>query len=171
MADWDRVCEGVEARKRESGLLETRVTALVNATTDELWEALTTPESYRKLMPDTKESRHIGEKKGRLYCYQRVSGGPVSDRDYTLLVKWKQEGKTYHRTWTIANDQGPAPAKGVVRVEVHDGSWTLTPEGKKTKFEQVNYIELGGSLWAIVANKAVLDAARNLLESLKKAYP
>lgn len=180
--EWETILDSngmkVEVRKNaQSGLLQTRATSVVGCTTDELWKALTTPELYMKLMPKTKETRDFEEKPKQktCRCYQRVSGGPVSDRDYTLRVKWTIEdgssGKKYRREWRVDNDGAPPPAKGVVRVEVHDGSWSLAPlPGKKTAFEQRVYIELGGSLWAIVANTAVKDAARELLESLREKY-
>lgn len=166
----------LEVRKHaKTGVLQTRVSGTIAAPTDKVWEALVVPETYCEIMPKTLESRYIDEKpkQRQTYCYQRVSGGPVSERDYTLLVKWTEEktkhGTKYHRHWTIDNAKGPEPRKGVVRVEVHDGSWTLTPvAGRKTEFEQLNYIELGGSLWTMLANQAVQDAARELVANLKE---
>ena len=180
--DWetafDRDGVKLETRKNaKSGVLQTRVTGTVAAPTDDVWKEIVTPESYCALLPKTLESRYIDEKpkQKQVYCYQRVSGGPVSERDYTLKVTWTEEkakhGKKYHRAWTIENDKGPEPRKGVVRVEVHDGSWTLTPADKgKTAFEQVNYIELGGSLWTMLANQAVQDAAKELVVNLKRRF-
>ena len=136
---------------------------------------LTTPESYMKVMPKTLESVHLDEKprSKQLHCYQRLSGGATSDRDYTLKVTWSVEetaqGKRYHREWSVDNAKGPEAKKDVVRVEKSDGSWTLEPlAGKKTAFTQQSYIELGGSLWTVLANTAVKEAAREIAESLRK---
>lgn len=176
---WERNGSKVEVRKNtETGIVQTRASTVVPCPTDQLWELLVTPESYMKLMPKTRESRYLDEKpkQKQVHCYQRVSGGPVSDRDYTLLVKWtvgeSKLGKKYVREWSVDNEKGPPPSKGAVRVEVNNGSWTLTPvAGKKTAFEQITYVELGGSLWTLVANTAIKDAAQELLENLKAKYP
>lgn len=181
--DWETASDRdgirLEVRKNaKTGVVETRVTGTIDAPADDVWNVLVTPELYREVMPSTAESRYIDEKprQKRTYCYQRVSSKVVSERDYTLDVRWSVEetkhGKKYHRTWTIANGKGPEPRKGVVRVEAHDGSWTLTPvAGGKTAFEQVNYIELGGSLWTMLANGAVQDAARDLVKALRARFP
>ena len=169
----------LEVRKnRGSGILQTRVSGTINCPSDKLWKALTTPESYMELMPKTLESEHIDEKprKKQLYCYQRVDGGPSSDRDYTLFINWSvkdtKQGKKYDRKWEVDNDKGPDPVKGVVRVEGNEGTWTLTPlRGKKSKLEQLSYFEPGGSLWAMIANPLLKEGARELFRNLKEEYP
>ncbi len=174
----DRDGVKLEVRKNaKTGVFQTRVSGTIGSATDEIWKILVAPKSYCEIMPKTLESRYIDEqpKKKQTHCYQRVSGGVVSERDYTLRVNWTEEkgkhGTKYHRTWTIENEKGPEPRKGVVRVEVHDGSWTLTPlAAGKTAFEQLNYIELGGSLWTMLANQAVQDAAKDLVGSLKRRF-
>ena len=179
---WDLVSEKngirLEARKhKKSGLLETKVSGVVGGSPDEVWEALTTPQQYLELMPKTQESEHLVERprKKEVVCYQRLSGGPSSDRDYTLQVRWTVKktkgGKTYHRHWTVDNTAGPDPVDGVVRVEVNEGSWLLEPESDgQTRVTQQNYIELGGSIWKVLANNAVKEAALELLENLRKRF-
>ena len=181
--DWEESLaeEGIslETRKnRNSGILQTRVTGVVKCPSDKLWKTLTTPSSYMEMMPKTLESDHLEEKarKKELVCYQRLDGGPSSDRDYTLFVTWTvketKQGKKYHREWKIDNESGPDPVKGVVRVDVNEGNWTLTPmAGKKTKLQQVSYFEPGGSLWAMVANPLLKEGAKELFRNLKEKYP
>lgn len=169
----------LEVRKnRDTGIVETRVEGVVGAPTDKVWKVITTPESYVKVMPRTVESVHLDETPRRksLHCYQRLSGKPSSDRDYTLAVSWEvaddDGGKVYRRRWSVDNAKGPAPKPGVVRVEVSDGTWLLSPlPGKRTQFQQVSYIELGGSLLAMIANAAVKDSAVLILRNLRTMFP
>lgn len=67
--------------------------------------------------------------------YERLSLPMLDDRDYTLHVTWGSDGDVLWSRFSAANDKGPPPIDGVVRVTLHDGSWTFTPEddGKKTR--------------------------------------
>lgn len=180
-APWETTYEErglkVEARKRRAtGVVQTRATAVLPCATDVLWPWITTPEPYTRLMPKTVESRHLQEwpERGELLVYQRVDGSPSSDRDYTLRVRFTIEetarGKRYHRAWAVERGSGPAPVKGVVRVEVNEGHWTLQPTADgRTSFQYVNYMELGGSLWTSLANGASKDSARDFLKNLDAA--
>ena len=176
---WEDEGVSLEVRKnRGSGFLQTRVTGTIKCPSDKLWKILTTPDGYMEMMPKTLESEHIDEspRKKQLWCYQRLDGGPSSDRDYTLFVKWSvketKQGKKYARNWNVDNAKGPDPVKGVVRVEVNEGTGTLTPvKGKKTKLEQVSYFEPGGSLWAMVANPLLKEGAKDLFRNLKEKFP
>jgi len=172
--------EGIDLnvrKHRKSGLYETKVATSLAATTDAVWKALVTPDSYCRLMPKTAESIHIEEhpRKKEAICYQRIKGGATADRDYTLAISWTKKklkaGNVYHRQWHVANNLGPEEKEGVVRVEVNDGSWHLEPLASgKCKFTQENYIELGGSLWKLLANTGVKDAARELAEKLREEF-
>ncbi|MFN7971463.1 MAG: SRPBCC family protein [Acidobacteriota bacterium] len=184
---WETVADGngikVEARKaKATGVVETRASVMLGCKPDELWKAITTSESYVKLMPNTKESRHIEEhpepdgRSGFLYVYQRLDGSPSSDRDYTLEVRWSMTdtdaGHGYTRSWSVKNDKGPGPVDGVVRVAVNEGHWTLTPAANGgTSFVYEDYCELGGSLWTRLANGASKDSARGFVENLLAAFP
>jgi hypothetical protein len=166
----------VETRKNlETGILQTRATALLGCSTDELWELLISEESFLRIMPDMQESVRVKGAEGRNaeWWYQRISRPPISDRDYTLHVQWTVEesslGPAYHRWWSVDNDNGPAPKDKVLRLHVNNGSWLLTPaEGGKTDFEYVNYVELEGSLWRIITNRAARSNAIEFMENLRR---
>lgn len=63
-----------------------------------------------------------------LVVYERLALPMIDDRDYTLRVTWGSDGDALWSRFTIAPpDKGPPPVDGVVRVTLHDGSWTFTP--------------------------------------------
>ncbi|MFO0616399.1 MAG: hypothetical protein U0414_27655 [Polyangiaceae bacterium] len=66
--------------------------------------------------------------------YERLSLPMLDDRDYTLHVTWGADGDVLWSRFTTANDKGPPEVDGVVRVTLHEGSWTFAPiqEGKAT---------------------------------------
>jgi len=92
-----------------------------------------------------KESRVLARGPGWLRVYQRLGLPVISDRDFTLLVRWGRDGAV---TWIAyrAVADGPPPQPGAVRVSEHEGSWQLKPwrSGSFVRFQVM--IDLGGSL-------------------------
>lgn len=184
---WETVSDrdGIKLQARSektTGVVETLASVTLSCTTDALWKAIITPDTFVKLMPKTTECRPLEDhpaadgREGFLYMYQRLHGSPTSDRDYTLKVQWTMKdgegGHAYSRSWYVENDKGPAPIDGVVRVLINEGSWALTPTGDgRTLFVYQNYLEIGGNLWTRLGNNAAKDAARGFLENLKTKFP
>jgi len=164
----------VESRKNiESGILQTRATARLGCSTDKLWELLINDESFLRLMPDMTESRSVkdGGELNEGWWYQRIAKPPISDRDYTLHVEWTIEetalGRKYFRWWSVDESVGPPPKEDVLRLHTNNGSWSFVPvEGGRTDFEYVNYIELEGSLWKVITNRAARSNAIEFLRNL-----
>lgn len=66
-------------------------------------------------------------------------------------------------------DVGPGPVDGVVRVGVNVGGWTLDPRADGgTDFVYWNYVELGGSLWTMLGNRAARDSAWGFATNLEQ---
>jgi hypothetical protein len=82
-----------------------------------------------------------------LIVYQRLNLPIISDRDFTLLVRWGQEGDVFWITYQAAN-AGPPPRDGIVRVTNHQGSWQLRPVngGESTFVRFEAEIDLAGWL-------------------------
>jgi hypothetical protein len=131
---------------------------------------------YKEIMPYTDVSQIVEtEADGKVvYFYTVVNAPVVSKRDYTLRIEdvsdWK-DGKGYLKTqWTISKDKGPAPKKGMVRLETNDGSWTLEPidDGKRTRATYFLFTDPGGSLPTWIINKANSSAIPDVFEALRK---
>jgi Polyketide cyclase / dehydrase and lipid transport len=78
------------------------------------------------------ESRIIARGPGWIDVYQRLKLPVVADRDYTLHVEWQEYPDGAVLKFSTANDRGPAPTKGVVRVWTNWGSWRLQADGAST---------------------------------------
>lgn len=64
--------------------------------------------------------------------YSQILTPIVTDRDYTVHQYRLNDAATgvYQILFEAANDQGPPPAKGHVRVELIRGGWTFEPDGE-----------------------------------------
>jgi len=72
------------------------------------------------------EVRILKRRPGSLLVYLRLSPPIISDRDYTLKLRW-DERDGVRRILFRTSSGGPAPRKGVVRVTLNEGSWQLGP--------------------------------------------
>jgi Polyketide cyclase / dehydrase and lipid transport len=130
-------------------------------------------ENYPKFMPYTRECRLLKREGDSVIGYQRLSPKICEDRDYTLRVSKKSwpgpKGLTYLSQWQTANELGPAEQKGVVRINVCNGTWLLEPDGPaKTRATYSIYSETGGFIPAFIANRASLTGIKKLYAAIRK---
>lgn len=108
-----------------TGLLEVRAECIVDASPDIVFRATLQPQTYRtssKHVADFRIVESVGD--SVWFIYQRLSFPLVSDRDYTLRYEAERDADAGRSSlsWTIANDKGPPPTDGVVRIETSRGS-------------------------------------------------
>jgi len=172
--DHDKQGLKIESRKNlETGVVQIRASARLGCATDKLWELLVNDDSFLRFMPDMPESRKIkdGERPNEGWWYQRIKKPPIAERDFILHVQWTIEenalGRKYFRWWSVDDAVGPPPKEDVLRLHANSGSWSFTPvEGGGTDFEYINYIELEGSIWKMITNKAAKGNALQFLQNL-----
>ncbi|MBI4678910.1 MAG: hypothetical protein HY748_15130 [Elusimicrobia bacterium] len=103
----------------------------------------------------------------------------MSNRDFTIKITWEPEpadGKAaYRSSWVAANEEGPAPQPGLMRVLVNDGSWTLEPVdgGKRTRATYYLYTDPGGIPgWVVnMGNKKALPELFKAVRTRSRALP
>jgi len=142
-----------------SALKEFKAIGPINAPTRVVHNVLNDVQGYPKFMPFVAECRVLKREGDNIYSYQRISPKIVGDRDYTLHIiekTWSNEnGTVYSKKWQTANQFGPPAKKGVLRVQVCEGSWMLDPEtGETTRATYSVYTDTGGSLPSFLANIA-----------------
>jgi hypothetical protein len=108
--------------------------------------------SHGKWQKHLKTNRVLARGPDFLDVYQRMSVPIIDDRDYTLHVTWGDEGGVRWTRFVTANDKGPGPTSGVVRIRDHTGAFRLEPANHGTSTHAVYrfYIDLAGSvpMWA-----------------------
>ena len=94
------------------------------------------------------ESRILSRGPAELLVYQRLSLPIISDRDVTIRVTSGADGEVRWLAFKAANEDGPPPRSGIVRIPVDEGGWRLTPtaDGKATRARYSVKLDLGGSL-------------------------
>jgi hypothetical protein len=155
-----------------SALKEFKAIGNFDAPTRVVHNVLDDVEGYPRFMPYVAACRILKRNGNSIYAYQRISPGIVSDRDYTLHIEeesWTVEGGTvYWKHWQQANDAGPPPQKGVLRVQLCQGSWLLEPEpGDKTRATYSVYTDTGGRLPAFIANVASGIGIRKVFAAIR----
>lgn len=129
--------------------------------------------SHTKWVHDLSVSRVLDRGTGFLDVYQRLALPVISDRDFTLHVTWGDGASGMWIRFTTANARGPSPVHGVVRVNLHEGSWQLVPidGGKATHAIYQFHLDLAGSVPSFLgkgrAGKDIphlFDAIRNQLQ-------
>jgi hypothetical protein len=85
-----------------------------------------------------------------LLVYEQIHTPVVSDRDVTLHFRRSVQGQGFEIAFETANQLGPPPAAGFVRLPVVRGKWTLTPAPGGTHVIYECYSEPGGSIPAFL---------------------
>jgi polyketide cyclase/dehydrase/lipid transport protein len=141
-------------------------TNLVHAVLDDV-------ESYASFMPYTVESRVLKRDGDSIVAYQRISAPLTSDRDYTVRVRSsskKVEGGTaYYHRWEADNAAGPPEKRGVVRVNLCEGSWLLEPGGPNTtRATYLIYTDSGGIIPKFIKESGSQIGLRKIFAAIRK---
>jgi hypothetical protein len=137
----------VTVYKRNGHAIDLAAEGDIDAAPEVVQKVLTDYPSHTKWVHGLSESRVLVHTDSSLDVYQRLDLPLVGDRDFTLRVEWGREGgDRFIRFHGI--DSGPPPAKGVVRIPLHEGSWVLQAldGGKRTHAIYRFRMELGGHL-------------------------
>ena len=162
---WTRKVEGSKIR-------EVKLVATINAPINQVWKTISQVQHYTDFMPYIEEIEVVEQASvNKAYVYHRVDPPLVSHRDYTLLIEDEidVEAHKYYRHWSQYNSKGPDAIKGVVRLDICDGSWTLTQaEDGKTQAVYWVYTDPGGRIPNWLANKVNKSALYDVLFAIEK---
>ena len=128
---------------------------------DEIWRSIRSGD-----MDSLKHRDVLSERPDELVIYDQIRTPVVSDRDYTVVVRRFTAGARVWFQCTTANDRGPPPAPGFVRITVVEAGWFVEPDGHGgTRLGYFAYSEPGGSVPAFLvrgaqADRSVADVVR-----------
>jgi hypothetical protein len=166
--------EGVALYRRQRALTnESKAIGEIAASTDLVHAVLDDVESYTSFMPYTAECRVLKRESDVIIGYQRISAPLASDRDYTLRVRTTAKkgdaGTTYLSQWTTDNPAGPPEKRGVVRVNLCEGSWLLEPAGPNaTRATYTIYTDSGGAIPKFIKETGSQIGIRKLFAAIRK---
>jgi hypothetical protein len=129
--------------------------------------------NHRRWQKHLKENRILARQTDALDVYQRLNLPVLDDRDFTLHVTWGADGDVFWMRFAAANERGPAPVSGVVRVTAHSGGWRFEPAdaGKATHAVYRFHLDLAGSFPAWMGKGQATDDIPELFENIRKELP
>jgi hypothetical protein len=97
----------------------------------------------------------------------------TSDRDYAVRVHWSskrgEHGIVYSHRWETDNAAGPPEKRGVVRVNLCEGSWLLEPTGPDTtRATYMVYTDSGGMIPKFIKETGSQIGIRKLFAAIRK---
>jgi len=120
---------------------------------EEIWAAVRGGD-----MESLKRRQLLREASDELIIYDQIRTPIVSDRDYTIRVRRITVGARTEFRCETANELGPAPARGYVRIWHIVAGWTVDPDGKGgIVLGHFAYSEPGGSVPAFLVRGAQAD--------------
>ena len=137
--------------------------------------ALTDPNAYARFMPYVKECRELlpPDADGSRYTYTRLALPVVQGRDYVLHVfvdmRVAADGSgSFKQHWTSVPDRIPA-RKGITRVSVNQGSWTVTPNADGSSHAIYQFaVDPGGSVPSIFTDLGNRGATEDTLRAVER---
>jgi hypothetical protein len=166
--------DGVTIYRRQRTLSkESKAVGDIAASTALVGAVLEDVESYTSFMPYTAECRVLKREGDMIVAYQRISAPMVSDRDYTIRVhtnvKKVAGGAIYSSHWATDNAAGPPEKRGVIRVNLCEGSWLLEPNGPNSTHATYQiYTDSGGLIPSFIKERAGPAGIRKLFDAIRK---
>jgi hypothetical protein len=141
----------------------------IAAPPDVVLAALTDYPSHAQWIHGVRQSRVLTRGERSLDVYQRLDLPLIDDRDFTLRVSWGEDGAARWLRFAIANERGPQPIPGVVRVRVNQGSWYLAPigDGRATRAMYQFHLDLAGSIPAWLGKSRAGKDLPGLFQALR----
>lgn len=166
--------KGVKIYRREKRAgLEFAAEGTFPASPERVRKVLIDYPSHGKWQKHLKENRVLGRGDGFLDVYQRMGLPVIDDRDYTIHVTWGDDGGVLWTRFQTANEKGPAPVAGAVRMKDHSGSWRLEPEagGKATHAIHRFHLDLAGSVPSWAAKGQAMNDIPEFFNGVGKQLP
>lgn len=128
---------------------------------DEIWATMRGGD-----MDSLKHRDILHESADELVLYDQIRTPVVSDRDYTIVVRRRRVGERVELHCDSANERGPAPQRGYVRVALVHGGWTVEPDGHGgTRLGYFAFSEPGGAVPAFLVRGA--QAERSMADVVR----
>jgi hypothetical protein len=161
---------GVKVYRRDTSGIELGAEGDIPAPPDRVLAVLTDYANHPKWVKGLAESKVLARDANSVVVYQRLNLPVLDDRDFTLHATWGDlpDGGRWLK-FVTANDRGPRPVQGVVRVHTHDGAWQLEPidGGRATHAIYRFHLDLAGSFPAWMGKGKAGKDVPNLFENLR----
>lgn len=159
---------------RGSTLTESMATGVVDAPPWVVKNALDDYDPKVGQMPYMAETKVLKRDDKGAIIYNRTAPPLVDDRDYTIRMFddsfVRADGSVvYVARWVTANDEGPGPREGVVRVDKTEGYWRLDPieGGKRTRATYFVVASPGGNIPQAIADMGTTSVMADIFTAVR----
>jgi hypothetical protein len=166
---------GVTVYVREQPRRETLGVGVIEAPPWVVKNAIDDVDAKTGRMPYLLESRVLKRDGRGIVLYNRTSAPVLADRDYTIRMFdasfVKPDGTVvYVVRFIIANEEGPPPRTGVVRVNETYGEWRYEPiaGGAMTRAYYFIYADPGGAVPSALANWGTQQMMSGIFGALRE---
>jgi hypothetical protein len=158
-----------------SSIKEIRAVGIVDAPSWVVRNLLEEVADYPEFMPYTSKAQLIERRPNGAIVYFRWDPPIIGARDVTVAItensaKHADGNSSYRLRWEPITSLGPAPAPGVIRITLDEGSWNLEPidDGKRTTITYDLITDGGGGLPAFAINLANRQSVSDLFQGIRK---
>ena len=176
-SDWEKISDKdgtLVERRTVPGLRISaiRVTARGPLAPAVVFETIWKQQEHLEFVPYLKQTNILSDTGDERVAYEQLALPFVRDRDYTVRLR-KRVDPAAHRYEILiesANDAGPPPGGGYVRVTNIRGSWTVEPgpDGKGSLVRYELESDPGGSIPAWLVDRTQRRAAVDLVHAMLK---
>jgi hypothetical protein len=142
--------DGVTIEQRPvagSPFVELRFSMVTDKTPKSLCDAAFGDGKFDPQEPDLKARTILSESADERVTYEEITPPVVSNRDYVVRAKRSWEGAACRMAFESANELGPKPKDGWVRITKLKGFWLFEPvEGGKTRLTYVVFSDPAGAI-------------------------
>lgn len=149
---------------------EIKAETIMASAPDRVWAVVSDIEHYPEFMPYLAEIKRLADCEGGYYQYERVTPPVIDARDYTMKITITDDAAkgVRRRHWSLANDKGPPPRDGTVRVTVNEGEFEVSSDGKgATRFVYKLLTNPGGSIPMWIAKRASTNSVPDLMDAIR----
>ena len=174
-AEWEKVSDkaGVLIERRAvpgTHFFEVRATVHSSLPPGAIFDTLWNHREYPLFVPHLKRLDLLSDTDDEHLVYEQVAVPLARDRDYTVRLRKQVDAaaQRYAIQFATANDAGPPPDGGHVRVRKIEGSWSieLGADGKGSVLRYDVQTEPGGAIPAFVTNLAQREAVAALVHAV-----
>lgn len=158
---------------RQSAFRVYRFESQVDASPDEACDAAMLYASSPERAAAGQHRTILSQAAGSILVHTHLDFPLVADREITTRIAKRRDEATgsCRLEWDDANDEGPPPVKGRVRIVASRGFWEFTPVSEESEAASMvyeNYADLGGRIPGWLINSVMGSSIAGQVDDLRR---
>ncbi len=155
----------------DSAFPEYRLVTSLEASPEEVARAAIRFITSEKYAPSGQTRRTLRNDERGILSHLYIEVPIVADRDVTSWIELTHGDRdgSLQLKWREANDEGPPPTDGAVRIPRLHGSFDFIAEGEGTRVIYQTYVDFGGTLPAFIVSSFLPSQVKAQILGLRRA--